>query len=57
MGAHVLSVAHIHRIHLYDVPVIGSESSRQESEAHETADAGCDHHRAKVNLHPVQVTA
>lgn len=53
--AHVLKVADVHRIHLYDVPVLCSEGSRQKREAQDTADAGCDHQTAKGYLHPVQV--
>lgn len=55
MGAQVLKVAHVHRIHLYDVPILGSERSRQKCEAQNTADASCDHQRAKGYLHPVHV--
>lgn len=52
VGAHVLKVAHVQRIHLDDVPILGSEGSRQRPEAQKTADAGCDHQSAKGNLHP-----
>lgn len=54
MGAHVLKVAHVHRIHLYDVPELGSEGSRQKREAQDTTDAGGDHHRTKGDHHPVR---
>ena len=52
VGAHVLKVTHIHGIHLYDVPVLRSEGSGQESEAQQSADPGCDHQRAESHLHP-----
>lgn len=55
VGAHVLKVAHVRRIRLYDVPILGSEGSGQKSEAQHAADAGCDHQEAKGYLHPAQV--
>lgn len=54
---YVFIVARVHGIHIYDVPVVGSEGSRQKGEAQQAADAGCDHQRAEGYLHPVQVRA
>lgn len=43
VGAHVLGVARVPGIHLYDVPVVGTEGSRQKGEAEEPTDARGDH--------------
>lgn len=55
VGAHVLYVAWVDRIHLYDEPIICSERSRQKSEAENPAHSGCDHQITEAYFHGVHV--
>lgn len=48
-----IEIAHVHGgVHLYDVPIVGAERSRQKDEAESPADASCGHHQAQMYLHP-----
>lgn len=48
-----VEIAHVNGgVHLYDVPVVGPERSRQADEAQSPADASCGHHQAQMHLHP-----